>query len=67
MTGVTGEGFMCSSCMCFLLSIGMWSTHLCIAYSCTLELGACLRGNTATQHSKKGSEKVLGRVLGKGS
>ena len=30
-------------------------------------LGAPLRGHTATQHSKKGSEKVLGRVLGKGS
>ena len=29
-------------------------------------LGACLRGRTATQSSKKGSEKVLGRVLGKG-
>ena len=31
------------------------------------DLGARLRGRTATQHSKKGSEKVLGRVLGKGS
>ena len=30
-------------------------------------LGARLRGRTATQRSKKGSEKVLGRVLGKGS
>ena len=30
------------------------------------ELGARLRGRTATQRSKKGSEKVLGRVLGKG-
>ena len=29
--------------------------------------GACLRGRTATQRSKKGSEKVLGRVLEKGS
>ena len=29
-------------------------------------LGARLRGRTATQSSKKGSEKVLGRVLGKG-
>ena len=29
-------------------------------------LGARLRGRTATQRSKKGSEKVLGRVLGKG-
>ena len=29
-------------------------------------LGARLRGCTATQRSKKGSEKVLGRVLGKG-
>ena len=32
-----------------------------------LELGARLRGHTATQRSKKGSEKVLGRVLGKAS
>ena len=31
------------------------------------ELGARLRGRTATQRSKKGSKKVLGRVLGKGS
>ena len=31
------------------------------------QLGARLRGRTATQRSKKGSEKVLGRVLGKGS
>ena len=31
------------------------------------DLGACLRGRTATQPSKKGSGKVLGRVLGKGS
>ena len=30
-------------------------------------LGARQRGRTATQHSKKGSEKVLGRVLQKGS
>ena len=30
-------------------------------------LGARLRGSTATQRSKKGSEKVLERVLGKGS
>ena len=30
-------------------------------------LGARLMGCTATQHSKKGSEKVLARVLGKGS
>ena len=29
-------------------------------------LGARLRGRTATQRSKKGSENVLGRVLGKG-
>ena len=29
-------------------------------------LGARLRGRTATQRSKKGSEKVLGRVLEKG-
>ena len=29
-------------------------------------LGARLRGRTATQRSKKGSEKVLGRVLGMG-
>ena len=29
-------------------------------------LGAHLMGRTATQRSKKGSEKVLGRVLGKG-
>ena len=32
----------------------------------SLILGARLRGRTATQRSKKGSEKVLGRVLGKG-
>ena len=32
-----------------------------------IQLGARLRGRTATQRSKKGSEKVLGRVLGKGS
>ena len=31
-----------------------------------LQLGARLRGRTATQRSEKGSEKVLGRVLGKG-
>ena len=31
------------------------------------KLGARLRGHTATQRSKKGSEKVLGRVLEKGS
>ena len=30
-------------------------------------LGARLRGRTAPQRSKKGSEKVLGRVLRKGS
>ena len=30
-----------------------------------LDLGARLRGRTATQRSKKGSEKVLGRVLGR--
>ena len=30
-------------------------------------LGARLRGRTATQQSKKGSEKALGRVLEKGS
>ena len=30
-------------------------------------MGARRRGRTATQHSKKGSEKVLGAVLGKGS
>ena len=30
------------------------------------DLGAHLKGRTATQRSKKGSEKVLGRVLGKG-
>ena len=30
-------------------------------------MGARLRGRTATQRSKKGSEKVLGRVLGEGS
>ena len=32
----------------------------------SLGLGARLRGCTATQRSKKGSEMVLGRVLGKG-
>ena len=32
-----------------------------------LELGARLRGRRTTQSSKKGSEKVLGRALGKGS
>ena len=30
-------------------------------------LGVRLRGRTATQRSKKGSEKVLEKVLGKGS
>ena len=35
-------------------------------FSQTPVLGARLRGRTATQRSKKGSEKVLGRVLGKG-
>ena len=30
-------------------------------------MGARLRGRTARQRSKKGSEKVLGRVLGKAS
>ena len=30
-------------------------------------LGARLRGRTVTQRSKKGSEKVLGRVRGRGS
>ena len=34
---------------------------------CCQYLGARLRGRTATQRSKKGSEKVLGRVLEKGS
>ena len=34
---------------------------------CALKLGARLRGCTETQRSKKGSEKVLERVLGKGS
>ena len=29
-------------------------------------LGARLRGRTATQRSKKGSDKVLGGVVGKG-
>ena len=33
--------------------------------SCKFHLGARLRGRTATQHSKKGSEKLLGRVLRK--
>ena len=33
----------------------------------SLQLGALPRRRTATQRSKKGSEKVLGRVLGKGS
>ena len=33
---------------------------------CPQELGARLRGRAATQRSKKGSENVLGRVLGKG-
>ena len=33
----------------------------------SLELGARLRGRTTTHASKKGSEKVLGRVLRKGS
>ena len=41
------------------------TTHLtaCILNFC---LGARLRGRTVTQRSKKGSEKVLGRALGKG-
>ena len=33
----------------------------------SLKLDARLRGRTATQCSNKGSEKVLGRVLGQGS
>ena len=37
-----------------------------MAFFPSLKLGARLRGRTATQRSKKGSEKVLGRVLGKG-
>ena len=37
------------------------------AWSAQRTLGARLRDRTATQRSKKGSEKVLGRVLGKGS
>ena len=39
------------------------------SWSCKLHfalMGCTPRGRTATQHSKKGSEKVLGRVLGKG-
>ena len=36
-------------------------------FAATTLLGACLRGRTATQCAKKGSEKVLERVLGKGS
>ena len=35
-------------------------------YLTRLKLGARLRGRTATQRSKKGSEMVLRRVLGKG-
>ena len=42
--------------------MGGWIRRGCVSRS----LGACLRGRTATQRSKKGSEKVLGRVLGKG-
>ena len=38
--------------------------HFCVV---KYTLGARLRGRTATQRSKKGSEKVLERVLGKGS
>ena len=37
------------------------------AFGSTRELGARLTGRTATQRSKKGSENVLGRVLGEGS
>ena len=37
------------------------------SHQLTDSLGARLRGRMATQRSKKGSEKVLGRVLGKGS
>ena len=41
---------------------------LFVVFSCEEHhLGARLRGCTATQRSKKGSEKVLGRVLGEGS
>ena len=35
-------------------------------FMCQMFIGCRLRGCTATQRSKKGSEKVLGRVLGKG-
>ena len=38
----------------------MWALH-------EFYLGARLWGHKATQRSKKGSEKVLGRVLGKGA
>ena len=31
-----------------------------------LSIGCTPKGRTATQRSEKGSEKVLGRVLGKG-
>ena len=42
------------------------SCHVCGCHG-SMFLGARLRGRTATQRSKKGSEKVLERVLGKGS
>ena len=35
--------------------------------SASCKLGPRLRGRMATQRSKKGSQKVLGRVLEKGS
>ena len=40
---------------------------MCKSHRLRDNLGARLRGRTGTQRSKKGSEKVLGRVLGKGS
>ena len=45
----------CADCCCRLAELHFRS------------LGACLRGRTATQRSKRGSEKVLGRNLGEGS
>ena len=48
-------------------SIALNSFSILLKMSRWKKLGARLRGRTATQPSKKGSEKVLGRVLRKGS
>ena len=83
VSGVTGQSVMCQSCMCVFCSLNSYPpviqlkwcpcqsfqqhyTHERLVLKRS-QLGARLRGRTATQRSKKGSETVLGRVLGKGS